>query len=82
VGNIMSGQLMQAAKKAMPTLDTALANGHYEPLLTWLTNTMYRHARAYSPNELLLRATGDTLNPKAYLAYLSEKFNDLYNIND
>lgn len=78
VGNVMSGQWMAAARREVDGLDTALANGHYAPLLGWLTNNIYRHARAYSPNELLIRATGEPLNPDAYLDYLVEKYTDIY----
>lgn len=78
VGNVMSGQWMAAARREVDGLDTALANGHYAPLLGWLTNNIYRHARAFSPNELLIRATGEPLNPDAYLDYLVEKYTDIY----
>ncbi|MCW1966493.1 MAG: carboxypeptidase M32 [Anaerolineae bacterium] len=78
VGNVMSGQWMAAARREVDGLDTALANGHYAPLLGWLTDNIYRHARAFSPNELLIRATGEPLNPDAYLGYLVEKYTDIY----
>jgi carboxypeptidase Taq len=76
----MSGQWMAAARRDLPTLDSNLSGGNYAPLLAWLTEHVYRHARAYSPNELLIRATGEPLNPDAYLTYISEKYSDLYDI--
>lgn len=80
VGNVMSGQWMAAARRDLPMLDSNLSGGDYAPLLAWLTEHVYRHARAYSPNELLIRATGEPLNPDAYLTYVSEKYSDLYGI--
>lgn len=78
IGNVMSAQFFQAAHAAMPDLDDQLANGNYRPLRDWLTENIYRHGRAYSPDELLLAATDSTLQTKPYLDYLREKFGTLY----
>lgn len=77
VGNVMSAQFMAAAR-AVPGLTAALESGNYAPLLAWLTDNVYRHGRAYSPDELLTRATGRGLNVQPYLAYLDEKYSDLF----
>ena len=50
----------------------------YAPLLAWLTENIYRHGRAFSPEELLLRTSGAPLTTAPYLAYLRAKFDDLY----
>jgi carboxypeptidase Taq len=78
VGNVMSAQFFAAAQAALPSLADALAAGDYAPLLGWLTDNIYRHGRAFSPDELLQRATGSSLTVEPYLAYLREKFTDLF----
>jgi carboxypeptidase Taq len=78
VGNVMSAQFLAAARRDVEGLDAALARGDYQPLLGWLTEHIYRHGRAYSASELLVRATGADLHVAPYLAYLDEKFGDLY----
>ena len=40
----------------------------------WLGEHVHRHGRKFSPQETLRRATGATLDPKPYLAYLREKY--------
>ncbi len=77
VGNVMSAQFMAAARRE-PGLDDALGKGNYQPLLAWLTENVYRHGRAFSPEELLVRSTGGGLSVAPYLAYLREKFEDLF----
>jgi carboxypeptidase Taq len=77
----MSAQLLDAARRDTPGLDNALSHGNYQPLLTWLTEHVYRHGRAYDANELLQRSTGATLNVGPYLNYLSAKFGDLYGLS-
>ncbi len=75
IGNVMSAQFMAAARRSVGGLDDAIAAGDYRPLLDWLTANIYRHARAFSPEELLVRATGEGLTTGPYLAYLSGKYN-------
>ena len=78
IGNVMAGQFMQAARRDNPGLDDALAQGNYQPLLGWLTENIYRHGRAFSPQELLLRTSGQTLQAAPYLEYLQQKYGELY----
>jgi len=80
VGNVMSSQFLQAAHRDVVGLDDALAYGNYQPLLAWLTEHIYRHGRAYSASELLVRSTGHDLTVEPYLAYMTAKFTDLYNL--
>ncbi|MCY3798785.1 MAG: carboxypeptidase M32 [Chloroflexi bacterium] len=81
IGNIMAAQVLAAAHKQMPDLAAQLADGDYQKLLTWLTENIYRHGRAYRADELLARVTGESLNTAALLAYLENKYSDLYGVN-
>ncbi len=81
VGNVMSAQFLQAARRDVSGLDDALAQGNYQPLLQWLQQNIYRHGRAYSATELLERTTGSDLKTDAYLAYLEAKFTDIYGLS-
>jgi carboxypeptidase Taq len=81
VGNVMSAQFLEAAHHQVAGLADALKRGEYQPLLGWLQRHIYRHGRAYSAGELLVRATGRDLHVRPYLAYLEQKFADLYALN-
>jgi carboxypeptidase Taq len=78
VGNVMAAQFFAAARRATPGLDASLAQGDYAPLRGWLTENVYRHGRAFSPDELLVRSTGASLDAGPYLAYLRAKYEDLF----
>jgi len=78
VGNVMSAQFFKAARQQTPGLDDALARGEYGPLLEWLSANIYRHGRAFSRDELLMRATGSPLTTAPYLEYLKTKYFDLF----
>ncbi|MEZ4629386.1 MAG: carboxypeptidase M32 [Deinococcales bacterium] len=81
LGNIMSAQIYQAALKAKPNIPQDIRQGHFEDLHLWLKSHIYQHGRKFSPNELLKRATGETLSISPYLDYLREKYADLYQIS-
>jgi carboxypeptidase Taq len=82
VGNVMSCQFLEAARRDTPGIDAALAKGDYAPLLNWLQTNIYQHGKKYSPAELVERATGRPLGTDAYIRYMTEKFTDLYQLAD
>ena len=80
LGNLIAAQVFEAAHAQMPDLDERLADGDYRALLDWLTENIYRHGRAYSVSELLLRVTGADLHVAPLLRYLEAKYADLYQL--
>jgi len=80
IGNVMSAQFYEAAGLQVPDLEEALARADYRPLLNWLEENIYRHARTYSPDELLRRATGSPLTVQPYIKYLERKYFDLFSL--
>ncbi len=81
IGNIMAAQVLAAAHKQMPDLAARLAAGDFHTLLSWLTENIYCHGRAYRADELLTHVSGDSLNTAPLLAYLENKYSDLYGLN-
>ncbi|HEX7022144.1 MAG TPA: carboxypeptidase M32 [Trueperaceae bacterium] len=80
LGNIMSVQLYQAAKRAHPQLEDDIRAGRFGTLLGWLRENVHRWGAKYQPEELLRRATGSELDAKPYIAYLNHKFRALYQV--
>ena len=81
IGNIMAAQVLAAAHAQKPDLAAKLAAGDYQALLNWLSEHIYRHGRAYSPDELLTRVAGEGLNTAPLLEYLEIKYRDLYSLS-
>jgi carboxypeptidase Taq len=81
IGNIMSAQVLAAAHNDIDGLDDKLSSGDYMTLLDWLTENIYQHGRAYNVNELLQRISGEDLHVAPLLAYLEEKYTDVYDLN-
>ncbi len=82
VGNVMSAQLFEAARRAHPGLMEEIGRGEFGPLLGWLRENVHVHGRKFFPQDLLERATGSQLTPEPYLRYLWEKFGEIYGVYD
>ncbi len=76
VGNVMSAQFYEAALKE-PGMEDAVDSANYQPLLSWLIENIYQYGRTYSPDQILQRSTGSSLNVKPYLDYIEHKYDDL-----
>lgn len=81
IGNVMSAQLFETALAKDANIATGLKNGDYAPLRSWLTEAVYRHGRRFTRDELLMRATGRTLDPLPYIATLQAKYSELYSLS-
>jgi carboxypeptidase Taq len=78
LGNLMSAQLMEKIRGAMPDLDGQIERGEFGALLKWLQVNVYQHGRKFTPNELMERATGKPVSAEPWIAYVREKFGALY----
>jgi carboxypeptidase Taq len=80
LGNLLSAQLWETAVAEIPEIPAQIARGEFAPLLGWLREKIHRHGRKYLPNELIRRATGEPLQSRSYLRYLTEKYTALYGL--
>ena len=78
LGNLLSVQIFEAAKRALPELPQQLARGEFAPLREFLTARLYRHGAKFYPSELVWKVTGGPLDPQPYLDYLNRKYGELY----
>lgn len=74
LGAMTAAQLMVACRKALPELDKQLATGEFEPMVRWLRQNVHQHGSRYSNDELLVQATGETLNPAHFEAHLRARY--------
>ena len=78
LGNIVAGQLWDAAVADLPELDSQLAAGELEPLCDFLRDRVHRHGGKYKPAELVERAVGGPLDSAPLLRQLAEKYGAIY----
>jgi carboxypeptidase Taq len=80
IGNILSAQFFAAATRAHPEIPREIAGGHFATLHGWLADSIYRHGRSMTPDEIVSRATGEPMTTAPYLAYLRGKYGELYRL--
>ncbi len=78
LGNLVSVQLLEAAKAKQPQIAKDVEGGEYGTLLTWLRENLYRHGAKFESPELLRKVTGQSLEPQPYIRYLQSKFGEIY----
>jgi carboxypeptidase Taq len=74
LGAMAAAQLMAAARRAVPDLDAALANGDLSPLRHWLRAKVHGQGSLFEFNALLSEATGKALDPTDFTAHLTARY--------
>jgi carboxypeptidase Taq len=80
LGNILGAQFYASALKAHPEIPSEMKQGRFDTLHTWLKETLYRHGRKFTAEELVERATGSSISIDPYIAYLKTKYATLYQL--
>ena len=73
LGNVMSVQIWEAARAALPGLDEQFEQGDFSELGAWLRDNLYSLGRKLTPKETLERVAGGPIDPEPYLRYLQSK---------
>ncbi|MCO5207890.1 MAG: carboxypeptidase M32, partial [Anaerolineae bacterium] len=63
-----------------PALKSELEYGEIGGLFSWLHENVHRHGKKYTPDELVTRATGQSLTHEPFVAYVTKKFSQIYGL--
>lgn len=80
LGNILAVQFYDAAVKQVPEIPGQIAQGSFDGLRGWLRENVYQYGRKFEPTELIQRATGEPLQSRSYIAYLTCKYGEIYGL--
>ncbi len=78
LGNLFAGCLMAAARRDLPDLDAALAEGDPSGATGWMRSHVHAFGALREPVETIRHATGEDPSAEPLLSYLEAKFGDLY----
>lgn len=78
LGNLMSVQLFDAARRAIPDMDDQFRRGEFAPLLSWLQTHVHQWGRRRTASEILVASTGSDLSAAPWMAYVRGKFGALH----
>ena len=74
LGAMAAAQLMAAARRGVPGLDDAMAQGNLAPLMGWLAANVHGVGSLLGFNDLMRAATGKPLDPADFTAHLTERY--------
>jgi carboxypeptidase Taq len=77
LGNVMSLQIWERVREAIPNLDEQFEQGEFGGLREWLRDNLHRYGRKFTPQETLKRVAGAPLDAGPYLRYLKDKVGEL-----
>ena len=80
LGNLVSVQLWECIQHDIPDLNEQIERGDFSKLLGWLREKVHRHGSKYSPQEVVMKATGSVIDPKPYMRYLESKYSEIYGL--
>lgn len=74
LGAMYAAQYFASLRRAEPELDAQVAAGNLEPIFSWLNANIWSQGSRWSTDELVRRATGETLNPAHFKAHLERRY--------
>lgn len=74
LGAMYAAQLFHAVRKALPDLSERIQHGDLQPVFDWLRQNIWQHGCRFSTEQLLLNATGETLNPHYFRQHLEQRY--------
>ena len=78
LGNLYAAQFWHQMHIDIPDLESQIASGNSAVPLAWLRKNVHCHGSFYKPDELLKKATGESLSPRYFAAYLDTKYAAIY----
>ncbi|WP_088050421.1 carboxypeptidase M32 [Virgibacillus dakarensis] len=79
LGYMYAAQFQQAMAKDL-NLDGVIANGDFAQIRQWLTKNIHQYGKMKKPLEIINEVTNESLNPDYLVAYLTNKYTDIYNL--
>ncbi|WP_408957112.1 carboxypeptidase M32 [Natrinema sp. 74] len=82
LGSVLAAQLYAAATADRGPFDEQLREGEFDELNGWLRENVHQHGKRYVTPDLIERATGEDLTADYFLEYVTDKYGELYDLED
>lgn len=79
LGNAYAAQFDEAMRKDLD-IDNLLKTGDFITIRNWLSDKIHKYGALKKPNEIIINATNEELNPKYFIEYLEDKYSSLYKL--
>ncbi|WP_407268653.1 carboxypeptidase M32 [Radiobacillus sp. PE A8.2] len=79
LGYMYAAQFYHVMKQELD-VDTIIREGNFVEIKEWLSKNIHQHGKMKKPLQLLNDITGESLNPKYIVDYLTEKYAKIYDL--
>lgn len=80
LGNLYAAQLLHKIKQDVPEFYDSIEQGDFAVIKNWLKENIHQYGMLYTPNELIVKATGEELNADYLVQYLEDKYSKIYKL--
>jgi carboxypeptidase Taq len=80
LGNLYAAQILNTIEQEMPDFYQNIESGRFDLIKNWLTSKIHQYGSLISPNELIVKVTGEELNAKYMADYLIAKYSKIYDL--
>ena len=74
LGAMYAAQWFAMIRRGTPDLDARIARGDLQPVFAWLEANIWSQASRWSTPELVMRASGEALNPHHFRVHLEKRY--------
>ncbi|WP_246145571.1 carboxypeptidase M32 [Bacillus rubiinfantis] len=80
LGNLYAAQILRTIQKALPDFAALIEKGEFKQIQGWLKEHIHQYGKLYTPNELIVKVTGEELNADYLVEYLEKKYTEVYEL--
>ncbi|WML27040.1 carboxypeptidase M32 [Neobacillus sp. OS1-33] len=80
LGNLYAAQILRTIQKDIPDFYSHIENGRFDLIQEWLKENIHQYGKLYTPNELIVKVTGEELNAEYLVEYLEKKYTEVYGL--
>lgn len=78
LGSLYAAQFYHAIRQQRTRLNEDIKNGDFKAIHEWLQTNVYQYGRAFTSDELCNKITGESLQMKHFIQYISGKYDVIY----
>jgi carboxypeptidase Taq len=81
IGSFYAAQFFYKASAEIDNIETKIGNGDFVELLDWLRKKVHIYGERYDAKVLCERITGEELNFKYFMQYVTKKYSKIYKLD-
>ncbi len=81
LGSLYAAQFFASMQSTYPGLSEQVADGNYSKIHQWLQTNVYQYGKTYTSSELCNKITGEPLELKYFMQYLTDKYKAVYHFD-